>query len=65
LESAGVVRVLQPIPQGYGEEVRRAYHEMAREVDLDLSMLPVDYVDRIHFGRAGQASLARAIAEVM
>ena len=40
-------------------------HEMAREVDLDLSMLPVDYVDRIHFGRAGQASLARAIAEVM
>jgi lysophospholipase L1-like esterase len=65
LESAGVVRVLQPIPQGYGEEVRRAYHEMAREVDLDLSALPVDYVDRIHFGRAGQASLARAIAEVM
>lgn len=24
-----------------------------------------DYVDRVHFGRAGQASLARAIAEGM
>ena len=57
--------ILQPAPQGYGEEVRRAYHEMAREVDLDLSALPVDYVDRIHFGRAGQASLARAIAEAL
>lgn len=61
----GVLAVLQPAPQGYDAEVRRAYAEMAREVDLDLSALPVDYVDRIHFGRAGQASLARAIAEVM
>ena len=63
LRGVGVATVLQPAPQGYDAEVRRAYAEMAREVDLDLSALPVDYVDRIHFGRAGQASLARAIAE--
>lgn len=65
LREQGAVTILQPTPQGYDAEVRRAYAEMAREVDLDLSALPVDYVDRIHFGRAGQESLARAIAEVM
>ena len=65
LRGVGVATVLQPAPQGYDAEVRRAYAEMARSVDLDLSALPVDYVDRIHFGAAGQASLARAIAEAM
>ena len=63
LQVEGATLILQPAPQGYDAEVRRAYAEMARSVDLDLSALPVDYVDRIHFGRAGQASLARAIAE--
>lgn len=65
LKRLGATLILQPAPQGYDAEVRAAYAEMAREVDLDLSALPVDYVDRIHFGAEGQASLARAIAEIM
>jgi len=64
-QGSGVLRVLQPSPQGYGEEVRAAYAEMAREVDLDLSALPVDYVDRIHFGAAGQGALADSLVGLM
>lgn len=69
LRRRGVVVVLQPIPlggpslqtAGYEARLREAYREMAREADVDLSALAVDYLDVVHFGDAGHAALAEAL----
>lgn len=71
LRAAGATVILQPIPlgaesfeaSGHEDEIRAAYATMAQVADVDLSLLPVDYVDLIHFGDRGQRIVADAIVE--
>ena len=68
-----MLHVLQPAPfgmpsantSGHEDELRAIYAQMAYWVDLDLSELPVDYLDLVHFGDAGHAKVAAAIVERM
>ena len=68
-----MLHVLQPAPfgmksantTGHEDELRAIYAQMAYWVDLDLSELPVDYLDLVHFGDAGHAKVAAAIVERM
>lgn len=68
-----LLTVIQPAPVGaplwetggVEDEARSAYAWMAMVGDVDLSALEVDYVDAVHFGDAGHARVADAIAGVV
>lgn len=65
-----LLTVIQPAPtgrplwetRGVEAEAHAAYAWMAMVGDVDLSRVSVDYVDAIHFGDAGHALVAAAVA---
>ena len=75
LRAHGALVILQPIDlsgahptlqtAGHEAELARAYAEMARAADVDLSGLPVDFLDVLHFGDRGHAMLADRIVEIL